>query len=212
MPFAGFLLARFVTHSIETRYVLPAIVGFAVLPALALQPQRWSVRRFQVVVSCLLLAAAAAGVVRVHEEHVKRDAILASLVMPAEIRALLLAGPSSRLYAQNLGIFDQNLIHTADPEVRARLVLLYSAPQELRFLHHDTNALTALHMKHFVAQPVASYDDLKQQPGEHLMLLFHGSGWDWADTALQADGAQVRDLGQALGGRVVAVRFARGQP
>ena len=38
LPFAGFLLARFVTHAIEVRYVLPAIVALSLLIAMALRP------------------------------------------------------------------------------------------------------------------------------------------------------------------------------
>ena len=212
LPFAGFLLARFVTHSIETRYVLPAIVSLSILPALALQPRRWSPLVFRAVISCLLLAAALAAVVRVHEEHNKRDAILASLVVPPQLRAMLVATPGARLYAQNLGIFDQSLLHIPDAEVRDRLVLLYSFPQELGYLRHDTNALTAMHMQHFVSQPVDSYEDLKQQPGEHLVLLYRDTGWDWIDKAIRADHATVSDVGEALGGRVVSVRFTGSQP
>ncbi len=211
LPFAGFLLARYVTHSIETRYVLPAIVGIAVLSALALQPRRWPHGAFCAAVTCLLLAAAAAALVRVQEERAKRDAILASVVVPPNIRAMLLAKPEARLYAQNLGIFDQNLIHIADPEIRNRLVLLYSTSEELRYSRHDTNALTAMHMQHFASQPVERYEDLKQQPGEHLMLLYDGTGWDWSDKAIRDDRANVTEVGNAFGGKVVAVRFMEKQ-
>src|SRR6185312_7941062 len=38
LPFFGFLLARFVTHSIEVRYVLGAIIGITVLLAVVLEP------------------------------------------------------------------------------------------------------------------------------------------------------------------------------
>jgi hypothetical protein len=212
LPFAAFLLARFVTHSIETRYVLPAIVSLSVMFALALQPQRWSRKVYGAAVCLLLLTAAAAASVRVEEEREKCNAILASLVVPANLRDLLLTHPAARLYAQNLGIFDQNLLHIADPAIRNRLVLLYSFDEELRFLRHDTNALTAKHMQYFVSQPIERYEDLKKQPGEHLLLLYHGSGWDWTDKALQADGAHVTDVGNALGGRVVMVQFPARQP
>jgi 4-amino-4-deoxy-L-arabinose transferase-like glycosyltransferase len=212
LPFAGFLLARFVTHSIETRYVLPAIVGLAVLFALALQPQRWSPSVYGVAICFLLMSAAMAGVVRVEGEREKRNETLASLIVPANVRDRLLAEPHARLYAQNMGMFDERLVHIADPAIRSRLVLLYSSDEELRFLRHDTNALTALHMQYFLSQPVERYEDLKKQPGEHLVLLYNGSGWDWTDKALQADGAHITAVGNALGGRVVSVQFPEVQP
>ena len=212
LPFAGFLLARFVTHSIETRYVLPATVSLCILAALALRPQTWPRGLYRAMMLCLLLAAAAAGLVRVQQARTTRDGILASLVVPPELRATFLANPRARLYAQNLGMFEQNLLQIADPEVRGRLVLLYSTSEELRYLHHDTSALTAMHMQHFVPEAVERYEDLRQQPGEHLMLLYHGKGWDWTDQALKADRARVTDMGSAFGGSLAAVQFVERQP
>jgi len=61
-------------------------------------------------------------------------------------------------------------------------------------------------------EPTELYEDLKRQPGKHLMLLYHGPGWDWSGDALGADHANVTDLGNAFGGKVVEVQFKERQP
>ena len=206
MPVFGFLLARFVTHTIEVRYVLSAIVGLAVLIAIAVAPWLRSNRRYAVAVALLLLIGSSAGVQRVREERARRDTLLRSLTIPPRLRERLLADPGARLYEQNLGAFDETTPYYPDAEIRRRTVLLYSRAQELAWLHHDTVSLTAMHMQHLTGVPVARYEDLQQQPGTHLILLHHG-GWEWMAKALEHDGAEMTDLGPALGGEAFAVRF-----
>ena len=207
LPFAGFLLARFVTHSIEVRYVLPAVVGLALLVAVALQPREWSTRGYRAGMVGLLLVTAVAGVERLQEERSKRTVRLGLLTVPAELRERLLSTPDSRLYLQNLGDFEENTPYVSDPAVRSRMTLVYSADEEVRLLRHDTAALSAMHLQQFTNVPMVRYEDLKQQPGEHLLLLHHESGWTWIDTALLQDGARVERVGRALGGDVAVVRF-----
>lgn len=86
------------------------------------------------------------------------------------------------------------------------MVLLYSRDEELRWLRHDTAALTALHMQRFTAVPTESYEDLKQQPGTHLLLL-HPDGWEWLQKALENDRAVVSLTNLTLSGSIVAVQF-----
>ncbi|MGI4755637.1 MAG: glycosyltransferase family 39 protein [Janthinobacterium lividum] len=205
LPFFGFLLARFVTHSIEVRYVLPAIVAIAILVALSAEPWLRSSRRYAAVLALLLLAIAAAGVERVRDQRMKQASLLASLVVTPQLQARLLASPAARLYVQNLGFFDEISPYVPD-EVRSRMVLLYSREEEISWLHHDTAALTAMHMQHFTSVPTASYEDLQQQPGDHLLLL-HPDGWEWVGRALSRDHANPVELGSALGGELVLVHF-----
>lgn len=207
MPFFGFLLAHFVTHSIEVRYVLPAMIGIAVLMAIASAPLLATGRGYAASVALLLLAIAAAGVTRVHEERTKRDALLASLTISPGLQQRLLTAPDTRIYVQNLGYFDE-MTPYLPMEIRRRMVLLYSREEELRWLQHDTGALTATHMLHFTAVPVARYEDVRQQQGTQLLLL-HPDGWEWLGRALQADRASVTPVGAALGGKLVSVSFPK---
>ena len=212
LPFAGFLLARFVTHAIEVRYVLPTMVALSLLIAMALRPQRWPVRGFHAAMSGLLLMTALAGAERVREESAVSHARLAALVLSAELRERLLATPGTRLYVQNLGSFEEDVPYIEDAAVRDRITLLYSSGEELRWLRHDTAALTAMHLRHFTSVPVMSYEDLKLQPGEHLLLLRYGGGWNWIDSAFTEDHARVQQFTHALDGDIVAVQFSERQP
>jgi hypothetical protein len=206
LPFCGYLLARFVTHSIEVRYVLGALVALSAMLALAVSPWLRRDAVFNAVLAVLGLGIVLGGVVRVRAEQRKTDARLASLVMPAEVKSALASSADGRLYVQDMGAFEEDRYYEPDAAVKSAMTLVYSSAEELRWNRHDTMALTAMHMQHFTGLPVVSYEALKAQPGEHIFVLFH-TGWDWTDQAFAADGAQVRPVGKAMGGDVVAVRF-----
>jgi hypothetical protein len=206
LPFCGYLLARFVTHSIEVRYVLGAVVAISVMLAIAVGPWLKRDAIFNAALVVLGLGIVGGGAVRIHAEQQKTSARLASLAMPAEVKAALDASADGRLYVQDMGAFEEGRYYEADPDVQARMTLVYSADEELRWNRHDTMALTAVHMQHFTGLPVVTYEALRAQPGEHIVVLFH-TGWDWTDQAFAQDGAQVRPLGQAMGGDVAAVWF-----
>jgi hypothetical protein len=206
LPFCGYLLARFVTHSIEVRYVLGAVVAISAMLAIALSPWLKRDAVFNTALVVLGLGIVTGGVVRIHAEQEKAAARLASLVMPAEVNAALLASADGRLYVQDMGAFEEDRYYEPDADVRARMTLVYSADEELHWNKHDTMALTAMHMEHFADVPVVSYEELRAAPGEHVFVLFH-TGWDWTDQAFAADGASVPPVGKAMGGDVAAVRF-----
>ena len=206
LPFCGYLLARFVTHAIEVRYVLGAVVAISAMIAIALSPWLRRDGVFVAVMVALGVGVLATGAARIHAEQRKSAARLASLVLPAEARAALLANADGRLYVQDMGAFEEDRIYEPDAEVRARMTLVYSRAQELRWNRHDTMALTAMHMQHFAGVPVISYEELRARPGKHVFVLYH-TGWDWTDQAFAADGARVTPLGHALGGDLAVVSF-----
>ena len=206
LPFCGYLLARFVTHSIEVRYVLGAVVAISAMVGVAMS--EWLRRDwvFNAVLVGLGLGIVAGGVVRIHAEQRKTAARLASLVLPAEVKAALDASADGRLYVQDMGTFEEDRYYEPDADVKARMTLVYSADEELRWNRHDTMALTGMHMQQFTDLPVVSYEALRGQRGEHVFVLYH-TGWDWTDQAFAQDGARVRPVGKAMAGDVVAVRF-----
>ena len=63
-----------------------------------------------------------------------------SLVLPAEVKAALLATPDGRLYVQDMGAFEEDRYYEPDADVQARMTLVYSADEELRWNRHDTMA------------------------------------------------------------------------
>jgi 4-amino-4-deoxy-L-arabinose transferase-like glycosyltransferase len=206
LPFCGYLLARFVTHSIEVRYVLGAVVAISAMAGVAIGPWLRRDGVFAAVMVALGVAIVGAGAARIHAEQKKTEARLASLVLPAEVKAALIGNPDGRLYVQDMGAFEEDRYYQPDADVRARMTLVYSRAEELRWNRHDTMALTAMHIARFTVLPVVSYEDLRAQPGEHLFVLYH-TGWDWTDQAFAEDGARVRPVGHAMAGDVAAVRF-----
>jgi hypothetical protein len=105
-----------------------------------------------------------------------------------------------------MGAFEEDRYYEPDADVRARMTLVYSRAEELRWRQHDTMALTAMHIGRFTGLPVVEYEALRARPGEHLFVLYHTS-WDWTDQAFAADGARVQPVGHAMSRDVAAVRF-----
>jgi uncharacterized membrane protein len=208
LPFFGYFLAKFVTHTIEVRYVLGAVVGISVMVGIAVSP--WLRRDwiFVAVMSMLFLCILGLGVLRIYVEQKSTSVKLASMVLPPDVKAALHANPDGRLFIQDMSVFEECSIYEPDPDVKARLTLVYSTAEELRWNRHDTMALTAMHMQHFTGLPIVAYEDLRTQPGEHVFLLFH-TGWDWTDQAFAADGARVRPVGKAMAGDVAGMGFFR---
>jgi hypothetical protein len=206
LPFCGYLMARFVTHTIEVRYVLGALVAISAMLAVAIAPWLRRDGTFAAVMTVLFLAIVGSDAARIHTERQRSVERLASLVLPANVKQALLANPDGRLYIQDMGAFEEDRPYEPDPEIQARMTLVYSSDKELRWNRHDTMALTAMHMQHFAGVPVVSYEALKTIPGEHIFLMQH-SGWDWTDQAFAEDAAQVQLLGEAMGGDIAAVKF-----
>lgn len=204
LPLFGVALAVFVTHSIEVRYVLSAIIAIAIFFAIAVEPLlrglSWRGLALLLVSGVLL-----AGVIRVRDEHTRSMQQLALLVVSPALKAQLLALPDSHLYIQDMGHFEIASYYEPDPEIRSRIALLYSHENELQYDRHDTASLTAEHMQHFTGFTIVPYTALKAQPGDHMIVLYH-SGWDWTDQALAADKVPVNSLGRALDGDAVIMR------
>ena len=207
LPLFGVGLAVFVTHSIEVRYVLSAMIAISIFFSIAIEP--WLHHRLSssTVTALLGFGILLAGVVRIRDEQVQSTRQLAALVLPPAIKARLLSNPDSHLYIQDMGNFEVASYYEPDPEIRSRITLLYSHEDELRYDRHDTASLTAEHMQHFTGLHIVPYAQLKATPGEHFLVLYH-SGWDWTDQALAADQARITQLGTMMEGDAVLVNFA----
>jgi hypothetical protein len=206
LPFGGYLLARFVTHSIEVRYVLGALVAISAMLAIAVARMLESDTVFSAAMIVMGLVLVGGGAVRIRDEHAKSSGRLQTLVLPDDATRFLREHPDRRLYVQDMGTFEEGRYYEPDADVKARMTLVYSADEELRWNRHDTMALTAMHLQHFTSLPVESYEQLRERGGEQLFVLRH-TGWDWTDQALAADGAQVRVIGHAFDGDLALVTF-----
>ena len=206
LPFAGYLVARFVTHSIEVRYVLGALVAISALVAMALARWLESDLIFSAIMLGMGLLLVVAGAARIHTEKARTRIQLATLALPNAANRFLHDHPDRQLYMQDMGAFEEDRYYVPDSYIQARITLIYSAEEELRWNGHDTMALTAANLSRFSSLPVEPYEHVRTNQGEQLFLLRH-SGWDWTDQALAADGAQVQIIGQAFSGDLALVRF-----
>jgi 4-amino-4-deoxy-L-arabinose transferase-like glycosyltransferase len=215
LPLFGVLLAMFVTHSIEVRYVLSAIIAVAIFFAIAVEPLlRGSQLRTrisaQTLTALLAFGILLAGFIRIRDEQRQSSAILAQLVLTPALKSQLLSLPDSHLYIQDMGHFEVASFYEPDPEVRRRMALLYSRDEELKYDLHDTASLTAEHMQHFTGFTIVPFTQLKSAPGGHMLVLYH-SGWDWTDQALAANKARITPLGSAMGGDVAMIQLQHEQ-
>jgi hypothetical protein len=204
LPFFGFLLARFVTHSIEVRYVLGSILAISILLAIAATPLLR--RAGPVTLSVLFIAIALAGAVRIHEEQAAARDTLAALQLSPNIRAAILSSPTGLLYVQDMGTFDKASFYEPDPDLRSRITLVYSAKQELLWDKHDTASLTAEHMRHFTSFRIVPYEQLSTEPGPHIFVLKH-DGWNWTADAFADAHDNITPLGPAMQGDAASVQF-----
>lgn len=206
LPFCGYLLARFVTHSIEVRYVLGAAIGLSAMTAIALSPWLRRDAVFNGLLALLGLGLLATGAARVRGERRATAAMLASFVLPEDVRRAVDAESDRALYIQDMGLFELASYYEPDVDLRGRISLVYSEAEELRWSRHNTMALTAEHLQRFTGLPVVAYERLREAPGEHVFLVQH-SGWNWTGDAFRADGAEVRLLGRVGEADAVAVRW-----
>jgi hypothetical protein len=206
MPVFAFLLGRFVTHALEVRHSIGAIVGISTLITLALLPvlRRRSV--FLGLMTVVLLGIVLINALRTREAAAESRATMAGLTLSPELKASIDAQPDRNIYFQDLGAWEVASLYEPDPDLRSRLVLVYSRPEEMQYEQHDTMFLTATHTRKFSSQPIVDYDALRQTAGEHTFAVFD-SGWNWTPEAFRDENAHAIAIGSAFGGTILHVRF-----
>ena len=203
LPFFGYLFGKFVIHTMEVRYVIAALIAFAVSLAMVLEKQLRSNRFFYGLFTTMLVVATLAAGVQIRSERRNSDAILAALTVPAALRGELAAHPGERLYTQSLTDLFTNSYYAPTPLIRERITLLYDADEEVRWLGHNTNAVTAEYLRRFSPLAVAPYARFLQQPAP--LLLDYGTGWEWVSKDLEAHHLAEQRLGPALRGELLRV-------
>lgn len=207
MPVFAFTLGKFVTHALEVRHSIGAIVGISTLIAIALVPALRRQRVFSTVMAIVLVGIVVVNGLRVRASAAEDRKTLAALTISPEIKAAVDQGPDRNIYFQNLGEWETASLYEPDADLRSRLVLVYSRQEEMEHEFHDTMYLTAVHTQRFSPQPILSYDELRKLPGDHVFASYPTSGWDWTQAAFAEEASQVEVLGKGFGGDVVKVRF-----
>lgn len=206
LPFFGYLFGRFVTHTMEVRYVIAALIAFAATFGIVLERK---LRSNAFYYSALALVTAAALAINAHnilQERNTSSAIMASLYPSPALASALAANTDAHLYEQSLGNFFVDSYYTPDLNLRSRITLLYNAPREISFLQHDTYSIAAANLQHFTALPVVNYDQVAATPGPHLVIQWQ-DGWNWTDKAAALENASVTPLGPSFGGQAVSLMW-----
>jgi hypothetical protein len=207
LPVVTFLLGHFVTHAMEPRYSLGAMMGIAVLLAVAVGPALRSVG--EVVLVVVFGWALWMGVGRIEGTVRARREALANTVLPEAIRRAMMESRTGMLYTQDVDLVGFEAFHSKDRTLLSHLVLVYSREEEMRWIHSGSDSRTVMNLGSFTTYKIVPYERVMAEPGEHLFVVTHG-GWNWLDKAFASGELQVKPIGQAFGGEVVAVRALGG--
>lgn len=211
IPAFAFVLGRLVTHALEVRHSIGAIVGISALLAIAMTSALRRKNVFYGVMAAMLVGIVVVNGVRVEQTMTADRQMLATLMLTPGLKADVDAAADRNIYFQDLGKWELASLYEPDPELRSRLVLVYSLNEEMGWENHDTMYLAAVNTKKFSDQPIMSYDDLRKISGEHIFATYH-SGWSWTDGAFALEAARVEPMGPAFGGDLVKVQFQQPAP
>ena len=201
LPFFGYLFGRFVTHTMEVRYVIAALIPFLVSLALVLERRLRSAQFFAGAMAAVLALAVVLGTIQIRAEQRKSDAILEAMAIPESLHDALAANPDKPLYTQSLNDFFLDGYYGPDALLRQRITLVYDEPTEVRWLRHNTNAVTAVNLQQFTRLRISPYTQLLAEP-DALLLNYH-SGWEWIGDDLRARATPKRAMGSAAGATLV---------
>jgi hypothetical protein len=205
LPVFGYLLSRFVTKIMESRFVLPAIIGIAALLAILIAPLLHKKTIGRIVLVLLFVAIAVTGVLHIRSEIEQAQATMASLVLTPETQRNLAMFPGHPIYVADGAVFLMLNYYSPSSDIRSRITLIYSQDEEMLYLHSDHLSITSENMRAYSVLNIVPYESVSRSGTDQLFLLYRN--WDWTDQALSASHAQITYLGQVYGGDLVSIRF-----
>jgi hypothetical protein len=203
-PVLGYLLANFVTHFVEARYMQPAIIGISALLAILIAPLVENKTIGRIVLALLFFAIAGTGVLRIRAEREHSREMMASLVLDPATQNNLKMFPEEPIYVSNHSIFEFIHYYSPSADIRSRITLVYENDNGLG-LGADISRQIA-NMRIDGVPHVVPYESMSQHGTEDLFLLYHNP-WDWDDPTLAQAHAQITHLGKDFWGDLVSVRF-----
>lgn len=206
LPIFGYLFGRFVTHTMDARYVIAALFAFVACTAIVFQQALRSNIVFYSVIALLFAGAVKIDCGKIRMHRAGEAGTMASFHLSPEASAAFASDPQRRIYTQALDSFYINTSYEPDPAIRSRFCLVYGQDEELGWLDHDTNYITAINMQHFAPLCTISYRDFLAQPAP-LILVYH-SNWEWLERDLAAKRLSVTPIGPALRGDLVQLHTA----
>ena len=208
VPIIGYMFGKFLVHVFLFRYVIEGVIGLSALFAIPIgsffKRERYSVA----LLSCLVLILAVFGSNDILNQRKKNRAVMADLMVSPEVKGLLLKGSDGRIYFQDIQEFAQATYYEPDPELKSRMVLLFSAQEEIRWRGRDTDSLTAIHLKNFHSEfPSETFETVAFSPLMHVIISYpHDSNVDWTAKAFAEHHTIVTPMLPALDGVAEAVR------
>jgi hypothetical protein len=200
LPFFGYLFGRFVTHTMEVRYVIAALIAFAATCAIVLEAKLRRDSFYYGLLAAILAAALALNGAHIAQERRDTRTMLASFQMSPEAADALRKDPGKRIYIQSLSDFFLNTYYAPETELRSRFSLVYGQAEEIRWLAHDTRYVTAINMQHFAPLSVTPYQSLLQE--RDPLVLFYDSSWEWMDKDIAAKQLPVTFYGDCMRGKL----------
>ena len=211
LPFFGYLFGKFVTHTMEVRYVVAALIPFAVTIPLLLAPRLRSRSFLAGGLAAILVLALAVNGFQIAGERRHSAEIVKGLTAPAFLHEELAAHPGERIFTQSLNDFFLGTYYAPDPLLRSRLSLIYDEDAEVHWYGHNTNAVTALYLPRFSPLRITPYPEFLRVPD--ALFLDNRSGWEWVGMDLRARAVPQQRLGTALSGDLWRVHpEGRGRP
>lgn len=205
-PFLAYLLARFVTHYVEGRYIVPAVIGLAALLAIMAAPLLESRAISTVVLASLFVAIAGTGFLRIRSEKENSQQIMASLIPGPSTQSIMDRHPGQPIYSLNQTKFELIRYYSPSADIRSRATLVCPRPKDFQY---GGGADVSRQMANMVADGlpnVVSYESASK-PGTEGLFLFPGYAGDWSGRALADSDAQIVPVGQLLGADLASVRF-----
>jgi 4-amino-4-deoxy-L-arabinose transferase-like glycosyltransferase len=189
LPLAGVLVAELVTGAYTERYVLPAVLGPAVLIPLALH--RLAGGRGVAIVATAILAAWFGVLFQYWQRDVTGDldrqaALIAFLDQTASRGGLPIAVGQPHDYFE--------LAHYAPPSLAARLIRISSPRLAKRYRESRSSEDGLIVLSRFAPLHVVPY---RRQPRSYLLLLTvrdREQDWNWIEPALRADGHHLQPM------------------
>ena len=202
LPVFAFLLGHFVSHAMESRYAIGAILGMAVLLSSALEPILQNRIARPIVFTVLLAWFGWNGMATLRDSRAYWDRALASLVVPPDVMAAIMASPTQMLYTQDIDLIGFLAFHDANANMLRHVALVYSVDEEMRWNHSETDSRIVENLKSFAPYTILPYESVMKQPVGNVFVLTHG-GWNWMDKAFASGQIPTEPVGEALGGEVV---------
>ncbi len=196
MPLWCFLFERFVTHSMEGRYAIPASLAFVTVLALAFEAflQR-KTAFYGTLLAVVLLGLASIGV-KVRREQLFRRDFMSDIALPPGVD---LAG-SRYIYINSFGNFLQDQYY-APPDIQSRLAYVYDAEEEIKYKGRDTHSISADNVRKYTPLQIIPYKAFLQDANP-VFINYGVEDWEWLPQDLDARAIPVQPLGTLMLGRL----------